>query len=304
MRLHLPTRVLAVVAALAATAVLGAPLAAAAHRDGDGGRDPRGRGLELASRIASRGAPPSLADRRDQATAQCRARGFAGPALLRCVDAAIAASGSGEPGSSSASPSTTAVATTAPPANGGGQPPQATTTAARQPAPPLPAGPPQAEKPRGPVISDRGIVQAAGPDVIVLRALDGFSIIIPLDAKTKVYFGDRPASIADVKPGAVATVRHQDKGIGIDVRIAVPPKAKLRTDRGITESATPTLVSVRLRDGTLITAAMNPGGTVVIAPNGSRLFPGDIRPGLLVDITYDPAGTVAVQTVKIIRRVP
>ena len=327
MRYRRPTRFAALAAACLAAA---AALAGAAHADdGFGGGPqrwgdrppPQGRPLDrvadaralLAEAGASRDA---LARRdglpRDQALQLCRSRGFFGQALQRCADAAQAASAGSEGGADSRGGNggnggggNPAPATTGASAS---QPPPATTT---QQAPAVTTRPavttlpraPQPEQPRGPVIADRGIVQAIGPDVVVLRALDGSSIIIPLSASTLVYSGDRPASIGDVRPGAVATVRHQDRGLALDIRIAPPPQVKLRTDRGVTERTSVTLLQVRLRDGTLLTTAMNPTITAVVAPNGQRLSPGDLRPGLLVNITYDPTGTVAAATVKIIRRV-
>ena len=45
------------------------------------------------------------------------------------------------------------------------------------------------------------------------------------------------------------------------------------------------------------------GATRVYLPNGRRGGPELLQAGYLVDVVYDPAGTVPVQSVKIIRRV-
>jgi hypothetical protein len=162
--------------------------------------------------------------------------------------------------------------------------------------------PPRPPQPSGPVLSDQGIVQGVAGDQILLRALDGASIGVPFDVRTKFYVGDRAGTLADVVPGVVATIRHQSHGIAIDVRIAVAPKAKLRIDRGITESAGPTAIIITLRNGSSRIIAIG-GTTRVFAPNGRQVGAEALRSGLLVDVLYDPSGTTPAQSVKIIRRV-
>lgn len=161
---------------------------------------------------------------------------------------------------------------------------------------------PRAPRPSGPVIADQGIVQGVVGDQIVLRALDGSSISVPFDVRTKFFVGDRPGVLADVVPGVVATIRHQNFGMAIDVRIAIAPKPKLRIDRGITESAGATAIIIQLRNGSSRIIAIG-ATTRVFAPNGRQVGAEALRSGLLVDVLYDPAGATPAQSVKIIRRV-
>jgi hypothetical protein len=284
--------------ALAGALALGGASSALAARGEDGNRS------DVAQRSSVSLAGPSPADKLQRALSACRDRGYRGALLTRCVNSVLA----GADGSSASDGLGSGgqiqqplSATTAPPqsgqGSGGGNQPVAT------PRTPAPAPAPAPPQPRGPVLSDQGIVQAAGSDVVVLRALDGSSITIPLTPATRVYVGNRPASISDIHPGGVATVRHQDGGPGLEVRVALPPKPKLRTDRAITTSATPTVLVVQLRDGTSVSMALDPATTRVQAPNGRPLATGDLAPGLLVDVLYDPSGTVPAQTVKIIRRI-
>lgn len=213
------------------------------------------------------GGAPQPADRVQQALAACRARGFADGSndQRRCAERLLGGA---------------ATPTTAPP------------TRALAPAP----------APRGPVVTDRGIVQSAQSGTLVLRALDGSSIAIPVDARTKIAIGDQPAAATDIQPGSVATVRHQDGGPAFDIRVALPPKPRLRSDRGITERWSPTGIVIRVRDGSAIQIAIG-RTTRVEAPNGRTAALGDLHAGLLVDVLYDPAGVTPAQSVKIIRRV-
>ena len=226
------------------------------------------------------------ADRQQQALAACRARGFADDSndQRRCVERLLG-------GAAAPAPTTT-------------QPPAATTAPRPPPTtvPPVRPATTAAPAPRGPVVTDRGIVQSAAPGALVLRALDGSSLVVSVDGRTKIYVGDRSAGVADIQPGSVATVRHQDSGPALEIRVALPPKPKLRTDRGITESVSAAGIVIRLRDGTAISIAVG-RSTRLEASNGRVAAPVDLRVGLLVDVLYDPAGATPAQSVKIIRRV-
>ncbi len=151
-------------------------------------------------------------------------------------------------------------------------------------------------------MTDRGIVQSAESGTLVLRALDGSSIVIQVDARTKIAIGDRPAAATDIQPGSVATVRHQEGGPALDIRVALPPRPKLRSDRGITERISPGSIVIRVRDSSAIQIAVG-RATRLEAANGRAAAPADLRVGLLVDVLYDPAGATPAQSVRIIRRV-
>ena len=228
----------------------------------DGGGAPQ---LVAASRSGQAAAP--RADQLQQALAVCRARGFADGSddQRRCAERLLGGAAAPTP-----------------------QPPT------RAPAP--------APAPRGPVVTDRGIVQSAESGTLVLRALDGSSIVIQVDARTKIAIGDRPAAATDIQPGSVATVRHQEGGPALDIRVALPPRPKLRSDRGITERISPGSIVIRVRDSSAIQIAVG-RATRLEAANGRAAAPADLRVGLLVDVLYDPAGATPAQSVRIIRRV-
>ena len=179
-------------------------------------------------------------------------------------------------------------------------PPRASSTPAPAPTTttPAPAPPPA----RAAVVSDQGIVQAASSDAVVLRTLDGSTLTIPYDRRTAFTLADRAAGRNVVQPGAVAIVRHYDGGVAVEVRVVPAPKPKFRTDRAIIDTATRTVLVVRLTNGSGVPLAVD-AATRVYLPSGRRGGPELLQAGYLVDVVYDPAGTVPVQSVKIIRRV-
>ena len=276
-------------ATLTAAGLLAAVPSAAFGGGGGGSRELPAAlrdGRPEAPRPGRQGGGGQSADRPQQVLATCRARGFADGSddQRRCAERLL--------GDTATLPQL--APTTAPPVR---TPPVRTPPVPR----PLSAAAPPA--PRRPVVTDRGIVQAATPDALVLRALDGSSLVVPVDGRTQVYVGGRAAAVADIQPGSVVTVRYQQAGPAIDIRVALPPKPKLRSDRGITESASADGIVIRLRDGTTKSIAVG-GSTRVEAPNGRDAPPAVLRAGLLVDVLYDPAGVTPAQSVKIIRRVP
>ena len=120
--------------------------------------------------------------------------------------------------------------------------------------------------------------------------------------RTAFTLADRAAGRNVVQPGAVAVVRHYDGGVAVEVRVVPAPKPKFRTDRAIIDTATRTVLVVRLTNGSGLPLAID-GATRVYLPKGRRGGPELLQAGYLVDVVYDPAGSVPVQSVRVIRRV-
>lgn len=258
---------------------------------------------------------PSPSDRIQRALDACHDRGAAegsdqqrrcAERLLGLADGALIGSvrgGKGEGESKgeggSDSPAQQPAPTTTAPA-----PPRTTATPApaRTTATPVPAPAPALPPARAAIVSDQGIVQAAFNDAIVLRTLDGASLTIPYDRRTAFTLADRAAGRNVVQPGAVAVVRHYDGGVAVEVRVVPAPKPKFRTDRAIIDTATRTVLVVRLTNGSGLPLAID-AATRVYLPNGRRGGPELLQAGYLVDVVYDPAGSVPVQSVRVIRRV-
>ena len=61
-------------------------------------------------------------------------------------------------------------------------------------------------------VVERGIVQSVDRSALVLRALDGAELTVPVGPATRVRVNGRPATLADIRPGFVAeAVRSGDR---------------------------------------------------------------------------------------------
>src|SRR5581483_8195391 len=89
---------------------------------------------------------------------------------------------------------------------------------------------------------ERGIVQSVSSDSLVLRELDGSVVLVPVDASTQVVLNDRPASLADIRPGDVAAATAVGGSPATSV-VVVRIVARPRVDRGVIASVTPTQVT-------------------------------------------------------------
>ena len=63
----------------------------------------------------------------------------------------------------------------------------------------------QSNGPRGGEQTSQGVVQSVLAKAIVLKELDGSSVSVPIDARTRFLVDGKRASLRDVKPGFVAT---------------------------------------------------------------------------------------------------
>jgi hypothetical protein len=98
---------------------------------------------------------------------------------------------------------------------------------------------------------DRGVVQSVDAGEIVLRALDGTVATFPLGPATRVYLNGVRVTLAEIRPGLVATVVHD----GAEPAAAIRATGKtLVTDRG-------TVLSLTRSEIVLATAS---GGTITI----------------------------------------
>lgn len=131
---------------------------------------------------------------------------------------------------------------------------------------------------------DKGIVQSVSPTQIELRALDGTVNSFAVSTATRVRINGRPGALMDIRPGYVATVRHNGDRPAVLVR-AFGKRALIAT-RGIVSSLTRNSITVGTDAGpvtialdrrTVFTFRGGPGGraqarrgalVVVKAPDG------------------------------------
>ena len=63
--------------------------------------------------------------------------------------------------------------------------------------------------PSGASLAVQGVVQAVSPSTVLVKQLDGSSVIVPVDRRTQVFVNGRPAAWGDVKPGFVLIASWQ-----------------------------------------------------------------------------------------------
>jgi hypothetical protein len=64
----------------------------------------------------------------------------------------------------------------------------------------------------------RGVVQTVTPRTLELRTLDGATLVVRTDARTRVTVNKRRAALTDIGRGFVAVVHVDDRGVARDVQ--------------------------------------------------------------------------------------
>src|SRR5262249_952821 len=126
----------------------------------------------------------------------------------------------------------------------------------------------------GPVRTGSGIVQAVRPHAVVVRLLDGRTLIVPIGPRTTVFVNGASAGLADVRPGFVVTFRARGRGAALTLRASgAAPAAK----PGTVQSVTPTAVVVTGQNGGTATVAV--GARTRVFLNNSPASITDITAG-------------------------
>lgn len=140
---------------------------------------------------------------------------------------------------------------------------------------------------------ERGIVQAIERQAVVLRALDGTDVTIPLRPETRLRLNGRRASLTELRVGLVAEAVLDGAGNALVLRAFGAPA--VRVVRG---------VLLRVRLAALV--VRRPGGTTIRIPlaaattvwrNGGRVRLRALRLGMLVDVERAPDGSAAAVVV-------
>lgn len=133
---------------------------------------------------------------------------------------------------------------------------------------------------------DRGVVQSAGPQRIVLRELDGSTVAIPVDPATRVRLNGRPAAIGDVLPGFVAIVQHNGSRPARVIR-AFGAVQRL-VDQGVVASVSGRTVVVRTGSGRLLTVHVT--ARTVIRLRGVPAGLAAVQRGRSVEVVHTQSG--------------
>src|SRR5437879_5551023 len=97
---------------------------------------------------------------------------------------------------------------------------------------------PAAAAPRG-LIVDRGIVQSVSPLQLVLRSLDGSTLVFQIRPRTVILVNGQPAVVSALQPGFAATVAHDAQGRAREVRAIGQKRSERQIDKGVVISVSP-----------------------------------------------------------------
>ncbi len=80
-------------------------------------------------------------------------------------------------------------------------------------------------------VVERGIVQSVSPSAVVLRALDGTDVTVPVGPATRVRLNGRAAALAAVSPGLVAEAVRVGSGTAVALRAFGRASGRLESGR-------------------------------------------------------------------------
>jgi hypothetical protein len=139
----------------------------------------------------------------------------------------------------------------------------------------------------GPIRTGNGIVQAVRAHAIVVRMLDGRTIVVPVVPRTVVIVNGARSGLAGVQPGFVVSFTARAGGPALEVRASggAPAAPKAGTVQSVSGSA----VVVTAPGGGTQTIAV--GGRTKVILNGSPVSIADIVAGdRLVKVGGDASG--------------
>jgi hypothetical protein len=145
---------------------------------------------------------------------------------------------------------------------------------------------------------DRGVVQSVDAGQIVLRALDGSVTAFPLGPGTRVFLNGVRVTLAELRPGLVATVVHD----GAEPAVAVRATGKtVVTDRGTVVALTSSSITLATSSGESVTVGLGPSTRFRF--RGAPVRRAAARPGAVVAVKHPPGGTATrVNVLKRARR--
>ncbi len=146
--------------------------------------------------------------------------------------------------------------------------------------------------------TDRGIIQTVSPIQLVLRSLDGSTLIFSVGSQTVVFVNGQPGAVADLQPGFAATVTHDKQGRAHLIRAVGARRAAREVDKGVVVSVSSTLLVLRTPGDVVVSVRVGPHTVVKIDGQPARLA--DLRPGDLVAVLH--YGTAPASEIRAARR--
>ena len=143
-------------------------------------------------------------------------------------------------------------------------------------------------------VVERGIVQSIDASAVVIRALDGTNVTVPLEPDTRFRLNGSDATLADIRPGLVAEVVIGGAGRAVAVR------AFGRVDRQVERGVLVRVArrAVLLRRGPADTVRLALTARTVVWRNGARVPVRALKPGMRVQVTLAANGSARVILVR------
>jgi hypothetical protein len=143
-------------------------------------------------------------------------------------------------------------------------------------------------------VVERGIVQATGPTAVVLRALDGTEITVPVGPETRYRLNGRRATSGAVRRGFVAEAVTVGSGPAIVIRAF--GRVADRIEVGRLMRVRPRVLVLRRGPGDTIRIPVTARTTVWRA--GGRVGVRALRPGMGVEVVLRANGVARVVLVQ------
>ena len=141
---------------------------------------------------------------------------------------------------------------------------------------------------------ERGIVQSIDSSTVVIRALDGTNVTVPLAAETRYRLNGRAATLAEIRPGFVAEVVSGGSGAAIALRAF--GRVERPVERGNIARVNPRALLLRRGPGDTVRLAIT--GRTVVWRGGSKAPLRALRDGMRVQVTLAGNGSARVILIR------
>jgi hypothetical protein len=132
--------------------------------------------------------------------------------------------------------------------------------------------------------TDRGILQSVSPLQLVLRSLDGSTLVFQIKPRTVILVNGQPATVSALQAGFAATVVHDALGRAHEIRAIGQKRAERQIDKGVVVSVSPSLLVLKQSDGSVVSVQLSPRTVVTLDGLLARIT--DLRPGDLVAVLH------------------
>ncbi len=144
---------------------------------------------------------------------------------------------------------------------------------------------------------DRGIVQSVAATEIVIRSLDGSVVPFTVTPRTRVRVDKTPSTLAEIRPGLVASVRADRRGRAVLIQVFGTRKTTV-VDTGIVTDVERGALTIRTADDQTVTFALHRKTRFKFRGKAAPRF--IVRTGALVSIAH--VGDAPATVVFVLKR--